>query len=187
VNPVQLARRVGDVFDHFGVRWVLGGSLAMSLTAEPRSTLDVDMVAELDRSHIDHIMNAFAEDFFVQREAVAEALEDRRSFNLLSLSTAWKVDVFVSGNTQLDQWQLDRRRLFVSDEVELWLPSAADQVLRKLWRFRLGHEVSERQWRDVVGLLVVCEATINRAILKQNAIAVGVDDLLDRALADAGE
>jgi len=45
---------------------------------------------------------------------------------------------------------------------------AADQVLRKLWWCRLGDEVSERQWRDVLAILRVqgdAERRANRRAL----------------------
>jgi hypothetical protein len=55
-----------------------------------------------------------------------------------------------------DQQQLAH---LVSDTIEpgsdahLWVLSAEDIVLSKLDWFRLGDEQSERQWRDVVGVL----------------------------------
>jgi hypothetical protein len=47
-------------------------------------------------------------------------------------------------------------------------------------------EVSERQWRDVVGILRVQRTRLDRAELTQWAGRLGVADLLSRALEEAG-
>ena len=43
-SPVAVALRVADALESCGVRYVVGGSLASSISGEPRSTLDVDIV-----------------------------------------------------------------------------------------------------------------------------------------------
>jgi hypothetical protein len=54
-------------------------------------------------------------------------------------------------------------------------------MLHKLEWFRLGGEVSERQWGDVLGLLRVQAKTLNRAYLLHWAKEIVVEDLLLRA------
>ena len=46
--------------------------------------------------------------------------------------------------------------------------------------------MSDRQWRDVLGLLKGREATIDRSYLQQWAPALGVGESLQRALREAG-
>ena len=57
-------------------------------------------------------------------------------------------------------------------------------MLAKLEWFRLGGETSERQWWDIIGVLRVT-SDVDRAYLQRWAASLGVNDLLDRALADA--
>lgn len=54
-----------------------------------------------------------------------------------------------------------------------------------MW-FRLGGGVSDRQWRDVVGILKVGAARLDFDLLRRSADEAGVTELLDRTLADAG-
>jgi hypothetical protein len=51
--------------------------------------------------------------------------------------------------------------------------------------YRQGGEQSERQWRDVLGVLVVQSTQIDEDYLREWARQLGVADLLDRALREA--
>ena len=45
-----------------------------------------------------------------------------------------------------------------------------------------GGEVSDRQWRDVVGIVRVQGTRLDRAYLTRHAPTLGVSDLLERTL-----
>jgi hypothetical protein len=49
--------------------------------------------------------------------------------------------------------------------------------------YRLGGEISDRQWRDVLGVLKVQGQRLDLAYMRQMATGLGVQDLLERALA----
>lgn len=57
-----------------------------------------------------------------------------------------------------------------------------DTVLAKLEWYRMGNEVSDRQWRDVLAVLTAQSASLDYPYLRQWATVLGVRDLLDRAL-----
>ena len=52
-NPWAVVARVAEVLDLLAVRYAVGGSLASSVVGEPRSTIDVDIVADLQPEHIE--------------------------------------------------------------------------------------------------------------------------------------
>ena len=106
----------------------------------------------------------------------------------MHLESVQKVDLFVLGDGVLDRRQLEGRvRVVVTDDPprELWIGSAEDQVLRKLSWYRSGGEVSDRQWRDVVGILAVQGSRLDAEQLRAVAEVLGLSDLLERALAEA--
>ena len=116
------------------------------------------------------------------------AAADRRSFNLIHLATMFKVDVFVSKGRPFDRSAAERAQLQALGEHtdrRFFVASAEDTVLAKLEWFRLGGETSERQWWDIIGVLKVADDA-DRAYLRRWSAALGVGDLLDRALMDAG-
>jgi hypothetical protein len=59
-------------------------------------------------------------------------------------------------------------------------------VLAKLQWYREGGGVSDRQWTDVLGVLKVQGATLDRAYLEAWARELGLTGLLRRALDEAG-
>jgi hypothetical protein len=59
-------------------------------------------------------------------------------------------------------------------------------VLAKLERYRLGDEVSERQWNDVIGVLKIQSDALDRSYLDKWATELHVADLLAKAWKEVG-
>ena len=171
-----------------GIRYLIGGSLASSASGEPRSTLDVDVVVALQEADVDSFLAALGEEFYVDEETVRQAVRLRSSVNVIHRPTFTKVDLFILGSSSFEEEQMDRR-------MRLKLPSAPDRflyvytpediLLQKLRWFRLGGEVSDRQWRDVLGILAVQGNRLDQDYLRRGASSLGVVDLLALALRQA--
>lgn len=188
VDPIAIALSVSHVLETLGISHTVGGSLASSFAGEPRSTVDIDFVAALDESHIPGIVAALSADFYVDGESLRRAVRDRASANLIHHSTQLKVDLFVAGGTPLDHQQLQRRQAVVLRPGQtLYIHPPEDILLQKLRWYRIGGEVSDRQWRDVLGIIRVQGPRLDRAYVTESAPALGVADLLTRALNDAAQ
>lgn len=188
-GPLQVAALVIDQLDRLGVAYSIGGSFASAVAGEPRATLDVDVVVALSEAHIDPLVAALESAFYVDREALVRAVQTRTAVNLIHQLSSIKIDVFVAGGTPLDAQVLARRRQVIAGDPArgFFVHSPEDILLQKLRWFRLGGEVSERQWRDVRGIVAVQGSRLDRAYLASGARTLGVDDLLDKALAGSSD
>ena len=189
-EPMAVTLLVIQALDALGVPYLIGGSLASAVHGVARATADVDLVADLRPEHARPLAQALEGAFYVDAESIHDAIRRHSSFNLIHLETMFKVDVFVRKQRPFDQAQFDRRvaQVIVSEpERTAYVASAEDIVLAKLEWFRIGGEVSERQWRDVLGVLKVQGERLDRDYLRRWAVVLKVSDLLERALSAAGQ
>lgn len=187
-EPVEVTLRVTAVFEALGVPYLIGGSLASALYGMVRTTQDADIVAEMQLVHLQPFISALEDEFYVDGEMIADAILRHSSFNIIHRSTMFKVDVFIPRPRPFVQSQLTRakRQFFTFDtEVSANFASPEDTILAKLEWYRLGGEVSDRQWRDILGVMKVRAGDLDIGYLRTWAQALAVADLLERALGEA--
>jgi hypothetical protein len=184
-EPVEITCRVTKVLEDLEIPYFVGGSLASSLHGIPRATQDVDIVAEVKTSHISSLVGALESDFYIDPEMIQNAVDNQASFNVIHLATMFKVDIFVLKQDAASQEEMARRERFqISDapSQSLFLASAEDVILHKLYWYQLGGGSSDRQWRDVLGVLQVQHDKLDHAYLTMGANRREVTELLERAL-----
>lgn len=189
-EPLWVVDRVATTFDALGIRYLVGGSMASSVHGVPRTTNDVDVVAEIPTHKITALADALAGDFYVDADMIRDAVARGASFNIVHLATMFKVDVFVASGDPLSTEELSRRQrhaLAPDDDASAWFASAEDTVLRKIEWFKKGGGISDRQWGDILGVLRLQRTTIDREYLTRWAGHLKIAQLLERALAEADD
>lgn len=180
---------VTTVLEELAIPYLIAGSLASSYHGIPRSTADADLVAALRVEHAVPLVSRLAPAFYVDLDRVLGAIQRRSSFNAIHLATMVKVDFFILQDTPTAQKEMERRqpmRLNDPPATILQVASAEDTIVQKLAWYRLGREVSEHQWKDVLGIIKVKRPVLDLAYLQDAATALAISDLLDRALIDSG-
>jgi len=161
------------------------GSYASSARGEPRASMDIDLLARVTHDHAGRLATTLGPEWSVDPEAVVEALRRGRAFNIFYMPGGLKFDLF----PVVDEFhgiQLGRATVMTLEGgIRCPVATAEDMVLAKLQWYRAGGEVSERQWRDIAGLLKK-NRPLDGAYLRHWASRLRVDDLLSKASAEAG-
>jgi hypothetical protein len=184
-EPIEVTLKVTAIFEQLSVPYLIGGSLASTLYGMIRTTQDSDIVAEMRPEHLQPFVLALQNEFYVDDEMIAEAIQRNTSFNIIHRESMFKVDVFIPRPRPFLQSQLARaqRQTFTfENEVSAKFASPEDTILSKLEWYRMGGEVSERQWRDILGVLKTRAGELDLVYLRKWAIEIKVADLLERAL-----
>ncbi len=184
---IQALRPVVKLLEVLGVEYFIGGSVASGVYGVARTTLDVDVVANLTAAHVAQLVQTLSNDYYVSENMAREAVAKQSCFNVIHLATSYKVDLFVSANNDYDRQAMSRRalvRIGSGDGLITLVASLEDMILSKLRWFRLGNEVSERQWNDVIQMMKIQKSRLDIVYLRQWSGDLNVNDLLDRALAE---
>jgi hypothetical protein len=187
-EPIIVTVRVTSVLEKLNVPYFIGGSLASTLYGMVRTTQDSDIIAELRNEHIRALIDALQDEFYMDDEMIAEAVSHHSSFNIIHRESMFKVDIFIPRERVFMRKQFARARreiLSTEPEIQAVVSTAEDTVLAKLEWYRLGGEVSERQWRDVLGLIKVQADALDLEYLHSTAKELKVEDLLEHALIEA--
>ena len=92
-DPIQIALRVAEALESCGLRYLVGGSLASSLSGEPRSTLDVDLVVSITEKDVPTFVDKLGDEFYADPDSLRRAIRDRSSTNIIHYATSMKVDL----------------------------------------------------------------------------------------------
>ena len=145
-------------------------------------------MADIRLSHVHLFVKLLEADYYVSEDAIRDAIRRQSSFNLISNETFMKVDVFIPKSRAFDQDAVHsvRRQPLVNGGREFVVASPENTIVNKLEWYKMGGEASTRQWKDILGILQQQGASLDLTYLDRWSGALGVTDLLERALVEAG-
>lgn len=179
----ELLAKVVEALDSAGIDHMVTGSFASTFHGEPRMTRDIDIVIDPDETSIVVFAEQFDPASFYMSDATA-ATTRRDMFNVIEITTGWKVDLIIRKDRPFSAEEFRRRLPVVIGGVATYVASAEDTILSKLeWSHRSG---SERQMHDVVAVIQVQRQHLDLDYLEHWATELGIAEPLHEAL-DAGD
>jgi hypothetical protein len=175
-----------SVLDGLEIPYYIGGSIASSVFGLPRSTMDIDIVADIRESHVNELTAILQNEYYIDKDVVLRAIARKSSFNIIHFETMMKIDVFALKSRSFDRSAFNRKKTDILGEDpggrKFYFSSAEDIIISKLEWFKLGGKVSERQWKDIIGVLKVQEGALDYGYLEKWSEEMRVLDLLKKAL-----
>lgn len=149
-NELDVLRDVSRRFDDAGIPFMLTGSLAMNFYAVPRMTRDIDLVVAMTQADVERLVKLLESDYYVSRDAVAEAIEHVSSFNLIHRDAVVKIDCFPRKPDPYHVTEFERRQRVSLGEFSTYIATREDLILSKLlWAKESRSEVQLRDVRNL--------------------------------------
>src|SRR6266567_8090078 len=129
-----------EAFEELKVNYHIGGSVASTVHGIMRATIDADIVAELRPEHVRPLVKLLEADYYIDEDAVRDAIKRHSSFNAIYLDTMLKVDIFIPKSRLFDQEELRRTRQqpIIEDTRPFYIASPEGTILNKLEWYRMA-------------------------------------------------
>ncbi len=166
MTTTDVFRRITSALDQAGISYMLTGSFASAYYGAPRTTQDVDMVIAPNANQVRSFIRLLPPgEYYVDVDAALEALERHSMFNVVDLTTGWKIDLIICRPRPFSQEEFRRRTQAAFQETTLYIATAEDVVIAKIEWAKLAQ--SQRQLEDVVRILTVRGASLDRAYVQR--------------------
>jgi hypothetical protein len=184
-DSLSLAATLHTIFQQLDIPYYITGGVAASTFGDPRTTRDLDVVISLPINQLDALVQILeAHQFYVP------GVDDVRRGRMTTLSithqeTIARADLVFAKLDEFDVTKFERRRLVeIIGLGSFYFASPEDIIINKLrWGKRSN---SEKQWRDVLGVLKVQGETLDVEYLFHWATQLELADDLTQAMTEAG-
>ena len=160
------------------IPYMVTGSIASTYHGEARATRDLDIVIDPSPAALDRLVaDLIGAGFYVDVEAARSALEARSQFNAIG-PDASKIDFIVRRNRPFSVEEFGRRRPADLLGTPGYIATVEDMVVAKLeWAAATD---SERQLRDVAGMLAIGGDDVDRDYIVRWVEALGLREVWRR-------
>ena len=170
-------RLLRSALEASGIRFAVGGSWASAAYGEARFTHNENLLADFDANSLERFLSMLPAAFHADADEARNLFRQGRAFNVIYMPTALKFDLFPAKAFPIGTEEIERAVMLPNSgfgEEPVPFVSPEDILLAKLDWFRHGGEVSERQWRDLEGIIRTRSGSLDRSYQKRGAERLGV-------------
>ena len=139
------------------IKYMVTGSVASICYGEPRMTHDIDLVVMLTDEDISNLARVFPEENFYLPPPEVMQMEKNRSvrghFNIIHFDSAFKADIYFTGNEQLLLWGMKNRKRWSAGNAEFWIAPPEYVIVKKLHYWAEGHH--QKHLDDIQAMLQI--------------------------------
>jgi len=150
-EELEVLKIVSRRLNEAEIPYLISGSIAANYYTIPRMTRDIDIVIELKEDSIDKFVAVFKDDFYINREMIANEVSRQGMFNLIYNRYVIKIDFIIKKSSEYHDVEFSNRKQVLIDRHPVWIVSAEDLVISKLLWAKESH--SEMQLKDVANLM----------------------------------
>jgi hypothetical protein len=159
------------------IDYVITGSIASILYAEPRLTHDIDIVAHLKIQDAKRIPIIFPENEYYcpPEEVIIDEIKRsiRAQFNVIHHDSGFKADFFLFGNDPLHEYAFSKKqRMPIGDEYSIWLAPPEYVIIRKLQYFSEGG--SDKHIRDIQNMIAIMKDRLDLQFTEAQLSSLGL-------------
>jgi hypothetical protein len=163
------------VLENLGIPYMVVGGFAAIFYGEPRLTIDVDIVVDMEPEHIKPLVAAFpVPDYYVSEEGIRDSLQQGYPFNVIQPATGAKVDLVPLPRDPFTRSAFQRRQRLEFDEAgrSATFITPEDIIVAKLIAHR--ETGSDKHLRDARGVLVMQWGELDLEVIRRGARTNGV-------------
>jgi hypothetical protein len=170
----EVVSEVAEIFKLLGTEYAIVGGVAVSAWGNIRTTVDVDVVIDLNEENVQHLVDAFSDrGFSVRKEDILTALKEKGHFTIFDDRSNYHIDAKGAyGETELET--LRARRKVVLAGTECYIAAPEDVIANKLLYS------SEQDVKDAEGIYARQIQHLDMNTLRSAAKRLGVSTELSK-------
>ena len=181
----DLFARMSGALGQAGIPYMFTGSFASSFHGTPRASNDFDLVMAPTPEQLRVLKTILPEsEYYFDLDDALDALRRSRQFNIIDLTSGWKIDLIIRKPRPFSVSEFDRRFQINFEGLSIFMASAEDVILAKLEWAKLSP--SERQIEDVAGILRIRTEELDRTHIERWIEDLHVEEQWIQALKAAG-
>jgi hypothetical protein len=185
-DPIEIAKILHEAMTSLQIPYFISGGVATLVHGEPRTTMDLDIVAQIERQNIAPIVALLeSQGFYCPFGAVEEIQAGiGRMMSITHTVSALSADISVMQDSDHGRSEMARRQLIdMGNGVNVWFCSPEDLILAKLQWGKAS--ASEKQQRDVLGVMKVQEGLLDLDYLRSWATQLDLVSQVEMLLIQA--